>query len=76
MPTVPTVPAVPRQRLGYRLTFANYAGSSPQCSTGAQYRGNRGGLTSPGSSMEMEVTFHSHNSINRPGFSAVWAEVE
>ena len=28
---VPTVPAVPRLRLGYRLTFANYAGSSPQC---------------------------------------------
>ena len=36
------MPTVPRLRLGYRLTFANYAGSSPQtvqeCSTGAQYR--------------------------------------
>ena len=31
------MPTVPRLRLGYRLTFANYAGSSPQYSTGVQY---------------------------------------
>ena len=41
---VPTVPTVPRLRLGYRLTFANYAGSRPlhrgqyTHSTGAHYR--------------------------------------